>query len=162
FKTCCIMEDWQCFFYDYFISIQFTETVSKYLNMLSLMVILAVVIYITDFIARKILVNAFIRFSNKSKTNFDDLLVDHKAPKYIAHIIPLTITIKLFPLVFSDFPHFEEYIVMLLRVYGVFLTVWIIRSVLRTFESYFKTLPRLKDKPIDSYIQVVMLFIWVV
>jgi len=156
------MEDWQCFFYDYFISIQFTETVSKYLNMLSLMVILAVVIYITDFIARKILVNAFIRFSNKSKTNFDDLLVDHKAPKYIAHIIPLTITIKLFPLVFSDFPHFEEYIVMLLRVYGVFLTVWIIRSILRTFESYFKTLPRLKDKPIDSYIQVVMLFIWVV
>src|SRR5690606_42041052 len=99
------MEDWQCFFYDYFISIQFTETVSKYLNMLSLMVILAVVIYITYFIARKILVNAFIRFSNKSKTNFDELLVYHKASKYIEHIISLTITIKLFPIFFSHLPN---------------------------------------------------------
>ena len=50
----------------------------------------------------------------------------------------------------------------LLKVYGIILTVWIIRSILKTFESYFKTLPRLKDKPIDSYIQVVMLFVWII
>ena len=51
---------------------------------------------------------------------------------------------------------------MILKVYGILLTIWIIRSVLKTFESYFKTLPRLKDKPIDSYIQVAMLFIWII
>lgn len=156
------MQKWQYFFYDYFVSIQFPETVSKYLNTLCLLLILVVVIYITDFIARKIIVNAFIKLSNKTKTNFDNLLVDHKAPKYIAHIIPLTVIIKVFPFVFHDFPHSEAFIIMLLKVYGVFLTVWIIRSILRTFESYFKTLPRLKDKPIGSYIQVAILFIWIV
>jgi miniconductance mechanosensitive channel len=51
---------------------------------------------------------------------------------------------------------------MLIKVYGILLTIWIIRSILKTFESYFKTLPRLKDKPIDSYIQVAMLFIWII
>ncbi|MCB0388050.1 MAG: mechanosensitive ion channel, partial [Winogradskyella sp.] len=156
------MNELQCFFYDYFVSLQVSETAAKYLNMLCLVLILAVVIYITDYVARRILVNAFIKFSAKSKTNFDDLLVNHKAPKNIAHIVPLIITIKIFPVVFYDFPHFESYIVTILKVYGVFLTIWIIKSLLKTFESYFKTLPRLKDKPIDSYIQVAMLFVWII
>ncbi|WP_417854587.1 mechanosensitive ion channel family protein [Xanthomarina gelatinilytica] len=156
------MNDLQCFFYDYFVSLQVSETAAKYLNMLCLVLILAVVIYITDYVARRILVNAFTKFSAKSKTNFDDLLVNHKAPRNIAHIVPLIITIKIFPVVFYDFPHFESYIVTILKVYGVFLTIWIIKSLLKTFESYFKTLPRLKDKPIDSYIQVAMLFVWII
>jgi miniconductance mechanosensitive channel len=156
------MENLQCFFYDYFVSIDISETASKYFNMLCLLLILLVIIYITDFITRKIIVNTFTSFSKKSKTNFDDLLVNHKAPRNIAHIVPLIITIKVFPIVFYDFPYFERYILIVLKVYGIILTVWIIRSVLKTFESYFKTLPRLKDKPIDSYIQVAMLFIWII
>jgi len=34
--------------------------------------------------------------------------------------------------------------------------------LLKTLEDYFKTLPKLKDKPIDSYIQVFMIFAWIV
>ncbi len=67
----------------------------------------------------------------------------------------------MFPFVFYDYPEFEGNIIILIKVYGIVLTVWIIRSILKTFESYFKTLPRLRDKPIDSYIQVVMLFVWI-
>jgi miniconductance mechanosensitive channel len=33
---------------------------------------------------------------------------------------------------------------------------------LNTLKSYFKTLPHLRDKPIDSYIQVFMIFAWIV
>ncbi|PWK19924.1 mechanosensitive ion channel family protein [Xanthomarina spongicola] len=156
------MQEFQCYFHDYFVSFGISEIAAKYLNMLCLLLILLVIIYITDFITRKLLVNAFISFSKKSKNSLDDLLVNHKAPRNLAHIVPLIITIKVFPIVFYDFPHFEGYIVVLLKVYGIILSVWIIRSILKTFESYFKTLPRLKDKPIDSYIQVAMLFIWII
>ncbi|WP_191859585.1 mechanosensitive ion channel family protein [Hanstruepera ponticola] len=156
------MKDIQCLFYDYLVSVDVSPDTAKYLNMLVLLVALFVIIFITDFVTRKLLINAFSKFSEQSKTHFDDLLVNHKAPRNIAHIVPLILTIKLFPFVFYDFPHFESYIVMILKVYGIILTVWIIRSILKTFESYFKTLPRLKDKPIDSYIQVVMLFVWII
>lgn len=156
------MENIQCYFYDYFVSIGVSEIGSKYFNMLCLFLVLLVIIYVTDFITRKILVNAFISFSKKSRSNFDDFLVNHKAPRNLAHIVPLIITIKIFPIVFYDFPQFESYIITILKVYGIILSVWIIRSVLKTFESYFKTLDSLKDKPIDSYIQVAMLFIWII
>lgn len=156
------MEQIQCFFYDYFISIGISELSAKYFNMFALLIILIVLIYIADRIARLILVNFFGKLSESTATNFDDLLVNHRAPRRIAHLVPLLLTIKLFPVVFYDFPQFEIHIVMLLKVYGIILTVWIIRSVLKTFESYFKTLPQLKDKPIDSYIQVAMMFIWII
>jgi len=75
--------------------------------------------------------------------------------------VPLFLTIKLFPIVFYDFPQSEIFIITILKVYGILLSIWILRSVLRTLEAYFKTVPNLKDKPIDSYIQVVMLFVWI-
>ncbi len=156
------MESIRHFFYDHFLSLGLTEVSAKYLNMLCLLIILAVILFITDLIARKVIITFFNRFSERTKTNFDDLLVSHRAPRRVAHLVPLMLTINLFPLVFHDFPHFEGYIIMIIKVYGIILTIWIIRSILNTFESYFKTLPRLKDKPIDSYIQVAMLFIWII
>ena len=156
------MERIRHFFYDHFISLGLTEVSAKYLNMICLLIILAIILFIADRIARKVIITFFSRFSEKTKTNFDDLLVSNRAPRRIAHLIPLMLTINLFPLVFHDFPHFEKYIIMLIKVYGIVLTIWIIRSILKTFESYFKTLPRLRDKPIDSYIQVAMLFIWII
>jgi miniconductance mechanosensitive channel len=156
------MERIRHYFYDHFIALELSEVTAKYLNMICLLIVLVLVLYITDRIARRVIINFSNRFSEKTKTNFDDLLVNNRAPRRVAHLVPLILTIKLFPLVFHDFPHFESYIIMLIKVYGILLTIWIIRSILKTFESYFKTLPRLKDKPIDSYIQVAMLFIWII
>ncbi|MBO3098130.1 mechanosensitive ion channel family protein [Gelidibacter pelagius] len=150
------------YFYDFFDRFGFTDDWAKFLNMLTLLAILIFVIYITDVVARIVLVKSFTKFASKTETEFDDLLVSHKAPRNIAHLVPLFITIKVFPLVFTDYPRIEAFLVVLLKVYGILLTIWILRSVLRTLESYFKTLPRLRDKPIDSYIQVVMLFVWVI
>lgn len=150
------------FFCDYFFDLGFTDEWATFFNMLTMLVILCVLIFISDVLARKVLVTTFSKFAARTKTTFDDLLISHKAPRNIAHLVPLYITIKFLPNVFFDYPKIEEFFVVILKVYGVVLTIWILRSVLRTLESYFKTLPRLRDKPIDSYIQVVMLFVWIV
>ena len=41
-----------------------------------------------------------------------------------------------------------------------FLVISIIRRVLNTLKDFLKTIPNFRDKPIDSYIQVVMIFVW--
>lgn len=155
------MSKYKHFFYDQFITSGLSESIAELLNMLILLIIFMVVLWLTDFITRKILVQAFTNFASKTITDFDNLLVSHKAPRNFAHIVPLLITIKFFPLVFYDYPNFERPIETLLKLYTVFLIIWIIRSVLKTFESYFQSLKRFKDKPIASYIQVVMIILWV-
>ena len=157
-----MMQEIQCFFYNYYLSIGVSERSAEYFNMLTLLFVLFVIIYITDRVTRLLLLNLFGNLSQRTKTNFDDLLVDHRAPRKIAHIVPLIVAIKLFPVVFYDFPVFDTYAVILLKIVAIVIIIRIIRSILRTFESYFKTLPTLKDKPINSYIQVVMLFVWII
>lgn len=156
------MPEYSHVFCSYFFDLGFTDEWATVFNMLALLLILLVIIFVSDLLSRKILVQAFNKFAKRSTTQFDDFLVSHNAPRNIAHLVPLFLTIKLFPIVFYDFPQFQSFILILLKVYGILLTIWIVRSILRSLESFFKTLPRLRDKPIDSYIQVVMLFVWVI
>ena len=146
--------------YDYLISVGTSTVTAKYLNMLALLIALLIVVFIIDFLVRKLLLTTFGRFAERSKSNFDDLMVANKVSRNIAHIIPLLIAIEFVPYVLMDFPYVENIVIKALEVFAIVLALWIIRSLLNTFKDYLKTLPRLKDKPIDSYIQVFMIIAW--
>ncbi|RKE95347.1 mechanosensitive ion channel family protein [Ichthyenterobacterium magnum] len=148
--------------YDYLISVGITDSSAKYMNMIALLLALLIIVFVIDFLIRKLLVNAFNGFAYRSKSNFDNILVKNKVPRNIAHIIPLLIAIEFIPIVFYDFQYIENIIEKGLKVFGIILTLWIARSVLNSIKDYLKTLPRFKDKPIDSYIQVFMIFAWVI
>ena len=104
--------------YDYFISLGTTETVAKYMNMLVLLVGLFILLFIVDFIVRKLLIGMFSKFASKSKTNFDDLMVANKAPRNIAHIVPLLIALEFVPIVLTDFQYYEKITEKGLIVFG--------------------------------------------
>ena len=146
--------------FDILVSEGINTTVATYINMFVLLIVLLVIVFIIDFITRKILIATFSRFATKSKTSFDDMLISNKAPRNIAHIIPLLLAIEFVPFVLSDFTYTKNVIQKALLVFGIVLTLWIARSILNTLKDYFKTLSRLKDKPVDSYIQVFMIFAW--
>jgi len=148
--------------YDYLVSSGMTENWAKYLNMLALFIGLLILVFILDYMIRKILIGVFSQFAAKSKTNFDDLLVSNKVPRNVAHIIPLLVMIEFMPIVLTDFLYVENIIETTLKVVSILLTLWIVRSVLNALKDYLKTLPHFKDKPIDSYIQVFMIFAWVI
>ena len=148
--------------YDYLVSVGISETTSKYLNMIALALALLIVVFIVDFLIRKLLIQVFSQFASRSKTHFDDLLVTNKVPRNIAHIIPLLIMLEFMPVVLTDFTYFENIVEKTLGVFAIVLTLWIVRSVLNTIKDYLKTLQSFKDKPIDSYIQVFMIFAWVI
>lgn len=147
--------------YDYLLTIGFAEKSAQYLNMATLLISLVIIILAIDLIVRKILINTFNSLASNSKTKFDDFLIVNKAPRNIAHIIPLLIALEFISIVFTDFQAIENISEIALKVSGVILALRIVRSILNTLKDYFKTLPRLKDKPIDSYIQVFMIFVWV-
>jgi miniconductance mechanosensitive channel len=147
--------------YDYLITFGMSELAAKYVNMLVLLLTLIILAFLLDFIIRKIIVQLFTNFAAKTKTNFDNILVQNKAPRNIAHVVPLIVVLELVPFVFVDFAYIENIIQKSLQVFTIILVLWIVRSLLNTLKDYFKTLPKLRDKPIDSYTQVFMIFAWV-
>lgn len=148
--------------FDHLLSVGLSESSARYANMISLAVIVLILILIVDYIVRKILLQAFSQFAQKSKTQFDDFLVQNKVTRNIAHIVPLLITIEFVPIVFADFQYFENMAEKGLAIFSIVLTLWIVRSILNTIKDFLKTIPNLKDKPISSYIQVFMIFAWLI
>jgi miniconductance mechanosensitive channel len=157
-----ILKPFNHYIYDLLIDSGSSEIIARYLNMLALLLVFTLILFLVDFILRKIIINLINKFAVRTKTKFDDFLVQHKTPRNLAHIIPLLIAFELLPVVFVDFSAFESKMELALKVLGVIMVVWIIRSLLHSIRSFFKTISALKDKPIDSYIQVAMLFVWII
>ncbi|WP_018941849.1 mechanosensitive ion channel family protein [Polaribacter irgensii] len=147
---------------DYLVTLGASENAAKYLNMVFLLLILLILAFSIDYIIRKIILKLFSQLSDKTKTNFDDLLVKNKTPRIIAHIIPLLLVMKLIPFVFVDFIVTALLVSKGLYLLAIVLILWVVRSLLSTLKDYFKTLESLRDKPIDSFIQVFTIFSWVI
>lgn len=136
------------------------DTFAIYTNLFVNIAILIVVSYILDFIFKKIFIIILAIFAAKTKSSFDDLLVANKTAKYLAHLMPLLFIYKTVPIILNDFTYWEGVFEKGIRIYIIILSLWITRSVFNALKDYLKEKPRFSDKPIDSYIQVIMIVLW--
>ncbi|WP_412476302.1 mechanosensitive ion channel family protein [Flavobacterium sp. TBRC 19031] len=139
----------------------FGETLSAYLSLVINIVVLTVLAYFIFTIFRYVLVRALIITARRTKTRFDDLLVSNKTAKYISHLIPLLFVYKSMPIILKNFVYWEDIFGKLIAIYIVLLSLWIIKTILHAFRDHLKTNPSFSDKPIDSYIQVIMIVLWI-
>jgi miniconductance mechanosensitive channel len=99
--------------------------------------------------------------ARRTKTKFDDLLVSNKTAKYIAHLIPLLFIYKCVPIILENFVYWESVFGKLVGIYIVLLSLWIFKTILHAIRDHLKQNPSFSDKPIDSYIQVIMIVLWI-
>ncbi|QKX06824.1 mechanosensitive ion channel [Aquimarina sp. TRL1] len=154
------MKELTRYFYKLLIKNNVSPELAEYLNVIIGVIVLLLAIFIIDLILRRVILGIFQNYAKRSKNIFDDFLVKNKTFNYLAHIGPLSIIIWVVPKLFIAFPKAEKVLEVLFDMLVIVLTIWIVRSVLRTFRDFLKTLPSFKDKPIDSYIQVFMIFAW--
>ena len=147
-------------FYDILIQNNVTDDVAIYLNLLVNSIIIIVLLLVIDYAFKKVIVKAFQTFTIKSKTTYDDFLVKGNFPKYVAHIVPFIILRKVIPFVLADFELWKTYLIKITDVYLIILVVWIFRSIIKTTKNYLKQKEHFKDKPLDSYTQVIIIFLW--
>ncbi|WP_299100023.1 mechanosensitive ion channel domain-containing protein [uncultured Winogradskyella sp.] len=148
--------------YDILIDNGLSVETAIFINMLALLLAVLIIAFVVDYITKRLLWRFSSAVAARTKTNFDNILVDNRLPRNIAHIVPLIILIEFVPQIFSDFEYAETFISKTLRVIGIVLTLSIIRSFLKSIKDYLKTKSSYKDKPIDSYIQVFMIFAWLI
>ena len=135
---------------------------ASYLSLLLNIAILCLLSYAIYIVFRLVLVTVMMVIAQKTKTKFDDLLVTNKTAKYIAHLIPLLFIYKSVPIILDRFEYWEGVFGKLVGIYIVILVLWIIRTIFNALRDYLKLKPRYSDKPIDSFIQVIMIMLWVI
>lgn len=135
---------------------------ASYFSLILNIVLLCVLAYVIYVIFRLVLVTIMAVIAQKTKTKFDDLLVTNKTAKYIAHLIPLLFIYKSVPIILDRFEYWEGFFGKLVGIYIIILVLWIIRTIFNALRDYLKLKPRYSDKPIDSFIQVIMIMLWVI
>jgi miniconductance mechanosensitive channel len=154
------IQDYSCLFQNYLVNQGMAVEWAIFLNVLVNCAIVITAVIILDIVFRKFIIEIFRAFSDKTKTTFDDYLVKSNFPRFIAHLLPLGIVWYLIPIIFIESPFMTNLLQIAAKVYLVILCVLIFRSILRTTRNYLEENEHYRDKPMESYVQVMMIFAW--
>src|SRR5690606_32435934 len=80
--------------------------------------------------------------------------------RYVSRLVPLAIATYLLPVILENFKQFIPFTELLLSIYGILTAILIFRAFLRATRDYLKTKDAFRDKPIDSYIQVMVIILY--
>jgi len=137
------------FLSNYGISSYLSNLITTGLIILSITVIVIMINYIT----RRIILSFFKRIAKSTSSQFDDLLIKNKVPRLLSFIPSLFF-------LYLVVPTYTDNLVIIIEALTIVLFIITVKSVLGTVKDYFKLSSSLKHIPIDSYIQVVMIFLW--
>ena len=132
-----------------------SELVSQGLATLIIVASISLVVIVINFITKKIILSFFKRIAKSTSSSFDDLLIKNKVPGLLSYIPSLFF-------LFWIIPTYSNTLYLLIEAFTVILFILTVRAILNTVKDYFKSSDSLKHIPVDSYIQVIMIFIWFV
>ena len=137
------------FLSNYGISSYVSNLIATGIIILSITLIVIMINYIT----RRIILSFFKRIAKSTSSTFDDLLIKNRVPRLLSFIPSLFF-------LYLVVPTYTDNLVIIIEALTIVLFIITVKSVLGTVKDYFKLSSSLKHIPIDSYIQVVMIFLW--
>lgn len=152
--------EYSSFIQNYLIEQGMVDEWAIFLNVVINCVIVLTLLIVIDVGFRRLMVGAFKSFSDKTKSTYDDFLVKSNFPRFFARLLPLSILWFLVPILFAESTLVAALVMTVLRVYFVILWILIFRSILRTTHRFLEGNERFGDKPMESYVQVLMIFAW--
>lgn len=111
--------------------------------------------YISYWIVHKILIRYISKLVKKTKTEFDDILLNEKILKRVSYIVPVLV-IQQFK-VFN--PSIESIIDTTLNAVLVLLLIMIINGVIDALTEIIQKFEKFKDRPLKSYAQVIKIIV---
>ena len=130
-------------------------------KMIVISISLIVFCFIADLIARKTILVIIERIIKKTKNTWDDVLIEQKVFKHVAHIVPAVLIGVLAPVLYEGHP---DWILGLEKISEIYLTIAFILTIVaffKAFQFYLESRPFLKGKPLDSYMQLIRLIIYI-
>ena len=134
---------------------------ASYISLIFNIVILIALAYVIYYAAKFILVTLTAVFAQRTKTKFDDYLIQNKTTRYTAYLIPFFFIYKAVPIILDKYDYWELLFGKIVGIYIVLLGLWIVRTVFNSLRDYLKQKPEYSDKPIDSFVQVIMIVLWI-
>jgi miniconductance mechanosensitive channel len=131
------------------------ESIIMFTRVVSSVIIILLITYIAKKLTDAIVLKIIHQITKRTKSLWDDFLVERKVFKRISNLIPVIIAYYLFEIALDDFSStYYETIQVLLKGYSVFVLVWTFDAFLSAANDMYNTTDMAKDRSIKGYIQV--------
>ena len=145
---------------DFYRRLGINPSAANELESVTLGLIVGLIAFILWLISKRVFGLIFSNISKRTKSKFDDYLIKNKIPETISLFPPLFLVIGFLPKSLNTFPLIKQPVMSVLDILVAIFTILLVRRLLNTIKDFLKTLKNFRDKPIDSYIQVIMIFVW--
>ncbi len=116
---------------------------------------------LADLIARRIILRVVTRYVKHSKNNYDDILLEKRVFKGLAHLLPAIVIYYSLPWLFDDLSSTVLLLQKLVIVYGLVVVIGVVHKFLKALEQMALTSEHFEGKPISSYIQVILIVVYI-
>ncbi|MEH7225442.1 mechanosensitive ion channel domain-containing protein [Bacillus sp. JJ1566] len=130
-------------------------TLAHYLAVVLMILFIALICIVANFITKKVIINIITRIVTKTKYQWDNMLLERKVFRRLSHIVP-AIIIHRFS---TTFPNYEHLIQIGANTYIIIVGLLVISSILNAANDIYQTYEVSKTRPIKGYIQVVKIVV---
>ncbi|MCK5857007.1 MAG: mechanosensitive ion channel [Bacteroidales bacterium] len=140
-----------------------SESATDFISIVVSIIVLILIAWAAFLLSWKIMKRIIIPIVKKSKTSFDDLLENHHFFKRLAYYVPAIILLFLIDNALG-IPEAKVPVIIIRLIDGwlVMITIMVLNSVLSTVRDYYQRYDISKERPIDSFIQVIKIIIYVI
>ena len=124
-----------------------------------LLIIVTGIIIILWWVTRKVLIKFINVAINRSKTNWDDYLLKHRFFAIVSNLMPLFFMDGFIYTIFSAYPRINNFLTKTVDVVIILVILIAILRFLSAANEILSKKKQLKDKPIQSYIQLAKILI---
>ena len=136
------------------------EKIALYLNAALLLSIVSFLVFLIQYLVRKVIQKGLRKVSEKSAYTFFDHLLANKFPHYVALIAPISLVKNSINIIFEDFPKWIPVFDKLVDIYIVFALIKMMTSFIYSSADLLREQPAYSGKPLDSYLQVIKLILY--
>jgi miniconductance mechanosensitive channel len=138
------------------------DPTSYVLNIAFGIIIILIVAWVADYVSRKIILQVLKKMAKRTKSTWDDVLVEKKVFNRLAHVVPAIIIYYAIPFVLGDFEILLNVILKGIKIYLVLMVLLSIDGLINSFYQIYNTLDVSKTRPIKGYVQVVKIIVYFV
>jgi len=116
--------------------------------------------FLSDIIARKLILTALRRIIKKTTTQWDDIIYERKVFNRLSHLAPALILFYSSDVILNEYETWLALIHGALQIYMILVAILVINSFLLAANQIYLMRPISKDRPIKGYIQVVQIIVY--
>src|SRR5690625_581128 len=142
------------------INLGLSESIAGGINLLALLIVYLGFLYFVAYMLLKIFPKIIDSLSKSKRVKFLKYLENTRFTKNLAYLIPLLVISRLTPKVLTLYPTISKLLLVVLNIATVILLLSLIGSLLKGVENFLRSKPQFKEKPLQSYTQVLTIFVW--